>query len=168
MEVLGLLHVGQHSEPANRWDQAGHDLLSHVLGRGPQQVLKLDGAELLDDCGLLGDAVLEAGFKFIELALLLVKILDQSSASLLHLIQSALETHPVWSLVSLTMLDLVICDWVLGVPHVVSDEFFDLNLPAWLQIVVIDSFDFIHETLDVLDQDIVSRDQDSLLLARET
>lgn len=110
----------------------------------------MDATELLDDCGLFLNAILEALFKFVQLALFLIKILDQTSPSLLHLVQTTLQSDTIGGLVPLAMLDLVVGHRVLRVPHIVRYEFFDLNFPIGLQIGVADIFDFIHEALDVL------------------
>ena len=124
----------------------------------------MDGAELFDDGGFFGDAILEARFKFVQLALLLVEVLNKASTALLHLIETTLETNPVRCLISLAMLDLVVGDGVLGVPDIVSYEFLNLNFPIWLQIVVVDRFDFSHQSFNILDQDIVTCDENTLLL----
>jgi len=70
--------------------------------------------------------LLEASFKFVELSLLLVKILDEATAALLHLVEAALKSYPERSLVSLAMLNLFIGNWVLREPDVMGDEFFNL------------------------------------------
>ena len=164
MDVLALLNIGKHTQTTNRRDEARDNLLRHILGGGSQEVLKLDGAELFDDGGLFGDAVLEARFKFVQLALLLVEVLDEAATALLHLVETPLETNPVRCLVSLTMFDLVVGDGVLGVPDVVSYELLNLNFPIWLQIVVVDRFDFSHQSFNILDQDVVACDENTLLL----
>ena len=107
---------------------------------------------------------MESRFKLIQLTFLFVEILYQASPSLLHLIETSLEAYPEWCLVSLAMLDLVISDRVLGVPDIMSNELFDLNFPTSFQIIVIDVFDFIHQSLYILNQDVITSDQDSLLL----
>ena len=106
---------------------------------------------------------MEARFKLVELTLLLVEILDEAATTLLHLVEASLETHPVGSLVALPVLDLVICDGVLGVPYVVSDEFLNLVFPGAFQIIVVDMLDLVHETLNVLYKNVVSCDEHSLL-----
>ena len=62
------------------------------------------------------------------------------------------------------MLDLVVCHWVLRVPHVVGDELLDLGLPRAFQVVIVYTLNFIHQALNVLDKDVVARYQDSFLL----
>ena len=114
------------------------------------------------------NTVLETRLKLIELALLLVQILDQTTAPVLHLIQTTLESDPVRSLIALTVFDLVIGDWVLRVPDIMSDEFFNLNFPILFQIVVVDGFNFIHEALNILNQNVIPCDQNSLLLSWQT
>ena len=43
-------------------------------------------------------------------------------------------------------------------PDVVSNELFDLNFPIRFQIAVIDIFYLAHQPVDILNQDIISRD----------
>ena len=73
----------------------------------------MDRAEFLDDRELLLYALLEPFLKVMQLALLLVKVLDQSPSALLHLIQSPLQTYPIWSGVPLTMFNLLLSHSVL-------------------------------------------------------
>ena len=113
-----------------RWDQAADHLLSHILCGGPQQIFQLDAAKFLNNGRLLLNRVLEARLKLVELTLLLIKILDQAAAPLLHLVETALEADPVRGLIALSMLDLVTGYRVLGVPDIVGDKFFNLILPA--------------------------------------
>lgn len=80
----------------------------------------MDRAELLYNRRFLRNALLEAILKLMELAFLLVQVFDQSAASLLHLIQSSLQSDPEGSHVLLPLPDLVIR--VLRVPHIVGDE----------------------------------------------
>ena len=47
---VALLDVSEDAETALGWNQTRDDLLSHVLGRGAQQVFQLDAAELFDEC----------------------------------------------------------------------------------------------------------------------
>ena len=61
------------------------------------------------------------------------------------------------------MLDLVVSHWVLRVPNIMSDEFFDLILPRSFQVIVIDIFDLVHQAFDVLYQDIITCDENALL-----
>ena len=164
MQVFTLLHICKHAQTTNWWNQTWNDFLCHIFSGGSKQVFKLDRAELLDDSWLFGDTVLESRFKLIQLTFLFVEILYQASPSLLHLIETSLEAYPEWCLVSLAMLDLVISDRVLGVPDIMSNELFDLNFPTSFQIIVIDVFDFIHQSLYILNQDVITSDQDSLLL----
>lgn len=102
--------------------------MCHILGRCAQEVFKLDGAELFNDSRLLRDALLEAILEFMKLTLLLVKVLDQTTASLLHFVQSSLQADPERSDILLTLSNLVI--GVLRVPDVVSDELLQLGLPG--------------------------------------
>jgi len=123
----------------------------------------LNRAKFLDNRRLFLNRVLEARLKFIQLAFLFVEVLDEPSASLLHLIETSLEANPVRCLVALSVLDLVVGDGVLGVPDVMGDKFFNLVLPRGFQIVISYILDLVHKSFDILDQDIVSRDEDSLL-----
>lgn len=125
----------------------------------------MDRAEFLNDRRFLLDAILEAGFEFVELSLLLVEVLDEAATAFLHLVETALEADPVRRLVPLTVLDLVVGHGVLRVPHVVRNELLDLVLPRNFQIVVVDRFDFSHQALHVLDQNVVASDEDTLLSA---
>lgn len=123
----------------------------------------MNRAKFLDNRRLFLNRVLEARLKFIQLAFLLVEVLDESSASLLHLIETSLEANPVRCLVALSVLDLVVGDGVLGVPDVMGDKLFNLVLPRGFQIVISNILDLVHKSFNILDQDIVSRDEDSLL-----
>jgi len=165
MHKLALLHVSKYAKSALGRNQAADDLLCHVLGRCAEQIFQLDAAKFLNNGRLLLNRVLESRFELVQLSLLLVKILDKATAAFLHLIKSALQTHPVGRLVALPMLDLVACYWVLGVPHIVRYKLFNLVLPAGLKVVIVDIFDLVHEALHILDQDIVASDQDTLLRA---
>jgi len=97
-----------------------------------------------------------------ELAFLLVQVFDQSAASLLHLIQSSLQSDPEGSHVLLPLPDLVIR--VLRMPYVVGDELLQLCLPSRLKVRVIDILDLLHESVHVLNQDIIPSNEHSLLL----
>jgi len=160
---VALLHVSQHSQTTLRRNKTAHHFLRDVLSRGAKQVFELDRAEFFDDGRLLLNAALEALFEFVQLTLLLVEVLNQAASALLHFVQAALETHPVGGLVSLAVLDFVISDGVLRVPDIVSDELLDLNFPGAFQIYVVHIFYLVHEAFYVLNQDVIARDQDTLL-----
>ena len=103
---------------------------------------------------------MEALFELIKLALLFVKILDQSSSSLLHLMQPTLK--PLIDSSGRTF-DL---SSVLRVPHIVSDELLNGFLPLILEThLITHKLQLAHESVHILDQDIVSSDQNLLLLA---
>ena len=54
---------------------------------------------------------------------------------------------------------------VLGMPNVVSDEFLNSFLPLVLQQrLVTHDFQLVHQSVDVLDQDVITCDQHLLLL----
>ena len=74
-----------------------------------------------------------------------------------------MQTDPVRRLISLPMLDLVVGNWVLGVPDIVGDELFNLVLPCTFQIVVVHILYLVHKALHILDQDIISSDKHALL-----
>jgi hypothetical protein len=80
---------------------------------------------------------LEAIFKLIDLSLLLVEVLDQPATSVLHLVKTALQSDPEWSLEPLTLPDFLVLDGVLRVPNIVSDELFDGSTPACLKVAII-------------------------------
>ena len=101
-------------------------------------------AEFLNDGGLLLNTVLESRLKFIKLALLFVEVLYEAASTFLHLIKATLQADPVGRLVTLSMLDLIIGDWVLGVPYIVRDKFLDLIFPGPFQIIIIDILDLVH------------------------
>jgi hypothetical protein len=100
----------------------------------------------------------------VEFALLLVQVLDESAAPLLHLVKSALESDPEGRIVTLAVFDLLAGNRVLGVPDIMGDELFDLSFPARFKPVVVHVLNFVHESLNVLNQDVIACDQDSLLL----
>lgn len=81
----------------------------------------------------------------------------------MHFVEPALETDPVRGLIALAMLDLVISDWVLRVPHIMCDKLLDLVLPSPFQIVVLDVFDLVHEALNIFDKDVIACDKNSFL-----
>lgn len=144
-----------------RRDEAANDLLSHILGTGSKQILELDAGELLNDSTLFGDALVEALFEFVQLSLLFVEILDKSPASLLHLMQSALEAfddrdhRPI---------DL---PPVLGMPDVVSNELLNGSFPAVLQYaLVVHHLQLIHQSINVLYQNVITSDEHLFLLTR--
>ena len=102
---------------------------------------------------------MEAFLKFIQLALLFIQILYQPPSSFLHLMKPPLHvyndaSHWAFNLPS-----------VLGVPNVVSDELLNSFLPLVLQQrLVTHDFQLVHQSVDVLDQDVITRDQYLLLL----
>lgn len=101
--------------------------MCNVLGGGAQQVFELDRAELFDDGALLADALVEAFLELVKFTLLLVKVLDEATASLLHLVKATLES------LDDTDYGAVRFPAVLRVPHVVSDELLDGAFPGILQ-----------------------------------
>lgn len=138
--------------------------MSNVFRRSAKQVFKLNRTELFDDSGLLRDALLEPFFELMKFSFLFIQVFDQTASSLLHFVETALQADPVRSLVPLSVLDFVICDGILRVPHIMSDKLFNGNLPRTLQFAVVDILDLSHEAIDILNQNIITRDQDSFLL----
>ncbi len=124
----------------------------------------MDTRELFDNLGLLLDALLKALFELFELALLLVKVLDQSSTSFLHLGQPNLKTHPKGSRVPLTLLYLLSLNSILRVPDIVSNKLFNLNLPSRFKVRVIHILYLSHQSIDVFNQNVVSCNKHALLL----
>lgn len=161
---LVLLNIRQDSKTALGRNQTGNDFLGHVFGGGPQQLFQLNRAELFDDGRLLEDTLLEAFFKFADLAFFLVQVLNQPTSALLHLIEAGLESHPERRLKPLSLPDFLALNWVLRVPNVVRDELLDRAAPCRLQIAISNLTDFFNKPLDILDQDIVSGDEDALLI----
>ena len=106
--------------------------MSDILSGSSQQVLQLDGADLLDDGAFLTDTSMEPFFELVQLALLLVEVLDEAAAAFLHLVKPPLEPYPVGGLVPLPVLDLVVGHWVLRMPNVVRDELFNLIFLSFL------------------------------------
>ena len=103
---------------------------------------------------------MEAFFELIQLAFLFVEILDESSSPLLHFVEPALK-----SLVNARGRSFNLSS-VLRMPHVVSDELFDGFLPLVLQVVLIShQLELTHESVYVLNEDVVPCDQHFLLLA---
>ena len=90
MHDVALLNVGQDTKAALRRNQTANDFLGDIFGRRTQKILKLDRAEFLNNGGLLLNTVLESGLKLVELALLLVEVLDEAAPALLHLVEATL------------------------------------------------------------------------------
>lgn len=103
---------------------------------------------------------MESLLELVKLALLLVEVLDEPSSPLLHLMKSALESFDDTGHGPLNLSP------VLGVPDIVSDELFDRLLPLLLkQVLVSHDLELVHESVHIFDQDVISSDQDLLLLA---
>lgn len=86
------INVSEDSETVGDGDQSRHDLLRFIFGGGSQKVLKLERPELLDDLLLLQDALLIGILKLVETPFLLVNVLDQFPASIMHLSKTDLKT----------------------------------------------------------------------------
>lgn len=102
---------------------------------------------------------MEPFLKLIKLSLLLIKVLDESSSSLLHFVEPTFKSlnnacHRTLNLSS-----------ILRVPDIVSNELFDGFLPALLQKdFVTHNLELVHQTVDVLNENIVTGDENLLLL----
>ena len=161
-DVVGLtvfFDLCEHAKASLRRDEARHNLLSDVLGGGPEQILQLNRAKLLDDGALFADALVETFLKFIQFTLFLIKVLDESPSSLLHFVESTLKT----------LYDA--CHWsldfplVLRVPDIMSNELLDGLLPLVLEkLLVAHDLEHFHQSVDILDEDIVASDQYFFLL----
>ena len=55
---------------------------------------------------------------------------------------------------------------VLLVPNIVGNELVKGLLPGFLEVVVVDVLDCVHQAVDVLNQNIITSDQDLLLVLR--
>lgn len=90
------------------------------------------------------DTQCKAILELIQFTFLLVEVLNQATTSFLHFVQSALQPNPKWSQLSLPLLNLLILNRVLGVPHIVSNELFNLDSPLLLKIVIVVVLDFVY------------------------
>jgi hypothetical protein len=155
-----FLHLSEDSKSSLWWNEARDDLLSHVLCGSPEQVLQLNRAEFLNDSALLADALMESLLKLVKLSLFLIEVLDKPPPPLLHLVQSALKAFNDASHWPLHL------SAVLRVPDVVGYELLNGFFPLFLeQILIAHDLELVHESINVLDEDIVSGDQYLLLLA---
>jgi hypothetical protein len=151
--------LSKHSKTSLGWNQTAYNFLCDILGGGSKQVLQLDGAELLNDSALLADALMEALFKLIELAFFFVQVLYQPPSTFLHFVKSSFKALNNSSHRTLNL------SAVLRMPDVVGDKLFDSLLPLVLEHVFFShDFKLIHESVHILDQDIISSYQDLLLL----
>ena len=102
---------------------------------------------------------MEALFELIELAFLLIKVLNQPSSSFLHLVQSTFKSFINASHWSINL------SFVLAVPNVVSDELLDCLLPLILQKRLLTHyFELVHQSIYILNQDVISSYKNFLLL----
>jgi hypothetical protein len=82
---------------------------------------------------------MESFLKFIKFSFFFVQVFDQSSSSFLHLMKSAFETFYNTDKRPIDFL------FILGMPDVVRDEFFNCFSPLFLQKVVIThKFELVH------------------------
>ncbi len=85
-----LIYLSQNTHAALGRNKRADHLLGHVLGGGPEQIFQLHRRELLDNSTLLIDALLEALLELGQFTFLLVQVLNESAAPLLHLVESSL------------------------------------------------------------------------------
>ena len=62
------------------------------------------------------------------------------------------------------MLDFLLLHGVLTVPYVVSDELLDRLFPSWLKFRILVTLNLMDQPIHVLNQDVVTCDQDTLLV----
>ena len=102
---------------------------------------------------------MEAFLELVKLAFLLVKILDKSATSLLHLMEAAFKAFDDsyhWPV------DL---PSVLRMPDVMSNELLNGSLPSFLEhTLVVHNLKLVHQTVYVLDEDVITSDKNFLLL----
>ena len=103
---------------------------------------------------------MEALFELIELALFLVKVLDKSPSSLLHLMKSTFKSLDDADHGSIRLPP------ILRMPNVVGDELLNSPLPLILKHdLIIHYLKLIHKSVDILNQDVVAGDKNLLLLS---
>jgi len=100
----------------------------------------------------------------LKLSFFLVHVLNESSPALLHLIESSLQSSPIRRLIALAMFDFLLLDSILGMPNIMRDELLDRTFPILPEIVVLQWLDFINQPVDVLNQNIVSSNENPLLV----
>lgn len=62
------------------------------------------------------------------------------------------------------MLDLLLLNGVLRVPHIMSDEFLNTRLPILFEICLVDILNLMDQPIHILNQDVIARDQHSFLV----
>jgi len=80
----------QDAKATLRRNEAWYYFLCHILCRCSQQVLELDGTELLNYCALFANTLVETLLELVQLSFFFVKVLYESSPSFLHFVQSTL------------------------------------------------------------------------------
>ena len=157
--LIVVFHLRKYAKPSLWGNETWYDFLCNILSTCPQQIFKLYGAELLDDGALLAYTLVESFFEFIQLPFLLIQILYKPPPSLLHFVKPPLQS-----------IDQA-CRWtlhlspVLGVPDVMCDELLNSPLPLVLQLIlVIQKLQLVHQPVHVLDEDVVTGDEDLFLL----
>lgn len=161
-----LYDFGQHASPII--DKAADHFVCHVAGGSPQHLLELSRRETLDYHVLLRFFCLEffqevclvVWALLIDLLagnllpLLQIDALQKSFAALFHFDQARLEALPQF--VVLGSAD------VRSVPHIVLDELLNLVVPLRLDHALFDGLHCNHESLNVLNEDVVPSDEQLL------
>lgn len=62
------------------------------------------------------------------------------------------------------MFNFLLLDSILGMPNIMSDELLNGVPPVLPKIVVLQRLNLIYQSIDILNENIVSRDQNSLLV----
>lgn len=107
--------------------------------------------------------MLVALLELVKAALLLIKILNKAASTLLHLSETAFQTEPIGSIGILLLTLHGVLSTVLGVPNIVSNEFLEGDSPLVSQVLLCDVTDGCHQSLNILNQDIVTSDKDLFL-----
>jgi len=84
-----VFYLGKDTKSTLGRNETWNDFLCNILGTGSEQIFKLDWTEFLDNSAFLANTLMESLFKFIQFSFFLVKVLDESSSSLLHLVESS-------------------------------------------------------------------------------
>lgn len=102
---------------------------------------------------------MESFFEFIKLPFFFVKVLDESSPPLLHLVESSFKSFDDAGHGSLHLSP------VLRVPDVVGDKLLNRFFPLLLkQVFVAHHLQLVHQAVNVLYQDVIARYKHFLLL----
>ena len=165
--------------------QTRYHLIGHILCRSMQHILKLLGWKALNDHILLFFTKLVLSLKLLELCLmnlssdaessslgahaivgglleclelLLVQALQQTLSSLFHFNETTLQPLPELVVLSTT--------YIWSMPDGMLDELLNLIYPLSFKHIFLDWFDSNHQACHVLDQDVITCDQELLLFGR--